>query len=562
MLGICLKRYSVSQQGVTKRLNTLIDIPLEILLPHFISDGSQDDGWGSSFSRFKLSLQSVICHRGASIEAGHYVTLVRPCPNEPDAGPEMADVEPKFRWILFDDLAREKRVKYVDVRKALKDEVPYLVFYQVQPVNEYDDSSGDEVPPSYAEATYSPPSTDTAANSQAALSQKSYPSTTTVIGNSINSSLPATVASTPQVLPVKDSNYPLPPNSDGDSLGPSHPNGSHTPSLTAISQTSSQILGSEGVAAQDTVALHPTTSAPPTVADKPLNIPLTAARPHSLDLPNQAASILRTTGRRSQESEPNVRFSIALTDSTAPSAPSAPITPFDNDTTSEGYVGAKEITTSAATTPGVFVSSFRRSNKDGGSSSADLSGGSSVAGSSSWLRGRAKDKDVPDSADVEKRRHSSRRNWLSVSGSVRARTRRPVSQPPPVDVGSSPSENRKSIMAAGNELFKGLRDAMSRDKLTSEQATGEGLGSVDSKNVDGAVSTGDKDAATATAAATAVSATAPGHHHGETSAKGKEKDKGVGRRKSIRKGKARKEQQSPVRTAESGETPERQCRIM
>lgn len=57
--------------------------------------------------------------------------------------------EEDIQWLRFDDLARE-RVKVIDIEKALKDESPYLLFYQVQPINE-DLARGD--PPSYSEAT-------------------------------------------------------------------------------------------------------------------------------------------------------------------------------------------------------------------------------------------------------------------------------------------------------------------------------------------------------------------------------------------------------------------------
>ena len=76
MLGICLKRYGVANDGKAFRLDTKIDIPLDIGLPNFESDD------GALFGNFKLSLQSVVCHRGTSVDSGHYVTLVRGPPVE------------------------------------------------------------------------------------------------------------------------------------------------------------------------------------------------------------------------------------------------------------------------------------------------------------------------------------------------------------------------------------------------------------------------------------------------------------------------------------------------
>ncbi|KAF2404671.1 cysteine proteinase [Trichodelitschia bisporula] len=133
VLGICLKRYSMTPEGVGTRLDTYIDIPLEIGLPHFISDSNGDSSYEPSFTNFKLSLQSVICHRGKSLDAGHYISLVR--------GPPSGAA-----WLRFDDLARE-RVTPVDMPEALRAECPYLLFYQVVPI----DANGAwiEDPPAY-----------------------------------------------------------------------------------------------------------------------------------------------------------------------------------------------------------------------------------------------------------------------------------------------------------------------------------------------------------------------------------------------------------------------------
>ncbi|KAF2086983.1 cysteine proteinase [Saccharata proteae CBS 121410] len=154
ILGICLKRYSMTPNGTPQRRSTHIDIPLEIALPHFISDDQLDES-GPLFGNFKLILQSVVCHRGVSINSGHYVSLVRG--QEPTAGSshssstvqdELNSDEPQTPWMRFDDLARE-RVSYVDINQALTEECPYLLFYQVVPIDE-DLARG--APPSYEEA--------------------------------------------------------------------------------------------------------------------------------------------------------------------------------------------------------------------------------------------------------------------------------------------------------------------------------------------------------------------------------------------------------------------------
>lgn len=129
--------------GRAVRLNTYIDIPLEIGLPHFIRDDNADDDV-PQFHNFKLSLQSVVCHRGVSVDAGHYIALVR---SRPDSHPISAGHRPpndvsngssprtEDEWLRFDDLAYQ-RVTRIDIHKALRDESPYLLFYQVQPTNE------------------------------------------------------------------------------------------------------------------------------------------------------------------------------------------------------------------------------------------------------------------------------------------------------------------------------------------------------------------------------------------------------------------------------------------
>lgn len=177
----------MTAKGEGTRRDTYIDIPTEIGLPHFISDESSGDA--SNFSNFKLSLRSVICHRGKSLDSGHYISLVRgdaqnatinpavrasatlktessmdsqiSTTQESIQGSEASNSEAKDHaaasslsedhrrptgpWMLFDDLAKE-RVTYVDIQKALKDECPYMLFYQVQPI---DEGPFGPAPPSY-----------------------------------------------------------------------------------------------------------------------------------------------------------------------------------------------------------------------------------------------------------------------------------------------------------------------------------------------------------------------------------------------------------------------------
>lgn len=123
ILGICLKRYSMLPNGTAVKRKTHIDIPLEIGLPHFIQDDKMAED-GPAFGNFKLSLQSVVCHQGVSVESGHYISLVR----SPDPQENGED-----RWMRFDDLAKE-RITYTNVEQFLGAESPYLLFYQVIPI--------------------------------------------------------------------------------------------------------------------------------------------------------------------------------------------------------------------------------------------------------------------------------------------------------------------------------------------------------------------------------------------------------------------------------------------
>lgn len=138
MIGMCLKRYDVTPSGAPLRRGTYIDIPTEIGFPHFIKDDNLDEG-GRLYGRFKLSLQAFICHRGQSVDSGHYIAIVRgtydaaSSTTSTNSGTTPPDSS-RF-WMRFDDLADE-RVTLVDVEKALRDESPYLLFWQILPIDE------------------------------------------------------------------------------------------------------------------------------------------------------------------------------------------------------------------------------------------------------------------------------------------------------------------------------------------------------------------------------------------------------------------------------------------
>jgi hypothetical protein len=154
VLGICLKRYSMTENGEAKKNKTFVDIPLDIRLPHFIEEDMIPEN-DPLMGNFKLSLQSVICHQGESVNSGHYISFVRGTAEAADGDIQSArrlsniDQPPHYsqdRWIKFDDLTNP-RVSYVDIEQALRDETPYLLFYQVQPTVEYSLPPCDVDPP-------------------------------------------------------------------------------------------------------------------------------------------------------------------------------------------------------------------------------------------------------------------------------------------------------------------------------------------------------------------------------------------------------------------------------
>ncbi|ETS80203.1 hypothetical protein PFICI_07732 [Pestalotiopsis fici W106-1] len=156
VVGICLKRYMVDENGVPRRQNTYIDIPDSLRLPHFIVDERHVEESGLS-QEYKLVLQSVVCHRGDSLHSGHYISFCRVAPklltdnrkHDSDPPPDYEEAQ----WVKFDDLEASSRITPVDdIKQSLKEEMPYLLLYQIVPIVDVTASSADEnetEPPSY-----------------------------------------------------------------------------------------------------------------------------------------------------------------------------------------------------------------------------------------------------------------------------------------------------------------------------------------------------------------------------------------------------------------------------
>ncbi|KAH9910082.1 ubiquitin carboxyl-terminal hydrolase-domain-containing protein [Xylariomycetidae sp. FL2044] len=155
VVGICLKRYMMDAKGVMKRQNTYIDIPDSLRLPHFIANERYVEEGGLS-AEYKLVLQSVVCHRGDSLHSGHYISFCRVAPKlltdnrRHDNDPPPDYEEPQ--WVKFDDLASERVSTVDDIKQSLKEEMPYLLFYQILPIVEMPTTPVEETgPPAYDE---------------------------------------------------------------------------------------------------------------------------------------------------------------------------------------------------------------------------------------------------------------------------------------------------------------------------------------------------------------------------------------------------------------------------
>ncbi|PTB67975.1 cysteine proteinase [Trichoderma citrinoviride] len=159
VVGICLKRYAMTESGRPQRHNTYIDIPESMRLPHFmLADGPHiEEETNGLATEYKLVLQSVICHRGDSLQSGHYIAFARVAPKLlTDNRKHAIDPPPDYeeaQWVKFDDLEIGNRVTFVeDIKESLKVEMPYLLFYQIVPMVDPPGPSTDSTaggPPSY-----------------------------------------------------------------------------------------------------------------------------------------------------------------------------------------------------------------------------------------------------------------------------------------------------------------------------------------------------------------------------------------------------------------------------
>lgn len=126
VLPICLKRYSFSK-GDTKgsRSQRRITIPPVINLPLFVAE--DDDASDNLASEFKLVLESAVCHRGHSIESGHFVSAVRVKTSLED---QTIEESLAASWYLYDDM-KKTRVTIKSFKELFDTEWPYILFYRL-----------------------------------------------------------------------------------------------------------------------------------------------------------------------------------------------------------------------------------------------------------------------------------------------------------------------------------------------------------------------------------------------------------------------------------------------
>jgi hypothetical protein len=184
----------MTTDGIPKRQNTFIDIPDSLRLPYFmmVDELKPEDGANGLSAEYKLVLQSIVCHRGDSLHSGHYVAFARTAPklltdnrrHDHDPPPDYEEAQ----WVKFDDLALDNRVSYVDdIKQSLREEMPYLLFYQILPMVEVTANSADgsvAEPPSYKESAVSVPGTGPQAHTISRSTSGFFDSTTTLTANS------------------------------------------------------------------------------------------------------------------------------------------------------------------------------------------------------------------------------------------------------------------------------------------------------------------------------------------------------------------------------------------
>ena len=114
-----------------------VDVPLTCAAPEFIiSDTESEDPVNDEYI---MVLRGFLCHQGSEPNKGHYISATR-C-RDSQGG--------EYQWLLNDDI-HTPRVRHVeDIKSLLKEQQPYLLFYQVEPISALGE------PPAYSDSVTS-----------------------------------------------------------------------------------------------------------------------------------------------------------------------------------------------------------------------------------------------------------------------------------------------------------------------------------------------------------------------------------------------------------------------
>lgn len=134
IVPICLKKYTWNERGQSVKIKRKVNIPEIMMYPFFIAEDRTKIGFvdfkrtkdfKSPCGSFMLVLQSCVCHRGNSVNSGHYISITRKnkyTPNFPN----------KDEWILFNDLeVPEEKSKMFTFEQIMEMEDPYILFYEI-----------------------------------------------------------------------------------------------------------------------------------------------------------------------------------------------------------------------------------------------------------------------------------------------------------------------------------------------------------------------------------------------------------------------------------------------
>ncbi|GME84519.1 unnamed protein product [Ambrosiozyma monospora] len=150
IIPICLKRYVWDNQGHTHKIHRKVIIPQVIRYPYFIAEDRVKKGYVdfrrssqnvAPFGSFMLVLESCVCHRGSSVNSGHYVSLTRKHPYR------YGQKEEDAVWLLFNDMQpKMDKTKEMKFEEAMEKEDPYILFYRIVDLDEetFSEYSADE----------------------------------------------------------------------------------------------------------------------------------------------------------------------------------------------------------------------------------------------------------------------------------------------------------------------------------------------------------------------------------------------------------------------------------